>query len=169
MIPKNFISAICLVLSFILIAGILYPQFGEWQDLKHRIKNTLSQIKYKEEYFKNLAELSQKLEGFKENLLKIETALPEGPQLPALFHFLEKKASQTGLILKEVSTLSTKEDKISSLSLKVTLTGSYSNFKNFLSLLEKSSRWIEISEINFSSPGKGRIFIFNLTLKVYFY
>jgi Tfp pilus assembly protein PilO len=50
------------------------------------------------------------------------------------------------------------------------LSGSYPAFKNFLAILEKSAKIIEVENISFSSPAKDdSAFSFNVAVKFYSY
>jgi Tfp pilus assembly protein PilO len=90
--------------------------------------------------------------------------------MPFMYGFFKKKASESGLVLKDESFASEKESNYGS-GLKeqrfnLEVFGSYLAFKNFLSALEKSARIIEVESVSFSSPKEGEsILPFSLSVK----
>ena len=166
----------CLGLLLILGIGAVFSKYQEMSLLKSDIKNKKVELQYEKEYFSKLSALSKKLEKYNENLAKINSALPINPDLPDLLNFLQKSCSQSGLVLKKIgppSTSLTKEKdwntEIQETAFNIVVAGSYSAFKNFLSVLEKSSRIIVFESISFSSPQEEISWTFNLRLKTYSY
>jgi Tfp pilus assembly protein PilO len=92
--------------------------------------------------------------------------------LPELLNFFQKTASQSGLILEEVSPIeasSGEEKDIKTTRVNITLKGYYFDFKNFLLIVEKSARLIEIENIYFSSDELEELFTFELSARVHSY
>lgn len=179
--PKGLFTAIFLFLA-ILLLFLVWPKYQELSGLKVQQRLKLTQLEEIENYFSNLGQASQKLKVYQEALEKIDTALPQNPEASRLLNFLAKTSANNGLLLVEIGSLSSqvaqpkqqpakegeiaKEEMIlgeTSFSLK--LLGDYPSFKNFLSLLEKSARLIEVETISFSSTRAG-LFQFDLNLKV---
>ena len=95
------------------------------------------------------------------------------PIVPDLINFLAEKSSQNGLILEKVnldkiSSLE-KNSKIQKISLSLSLSGFYPALRNFISILQKSAKLIEIDSIIFSESKTGGVFSFNLKIKTYSY
>ncbi|MBU0476410.1 type 4a pilus biogenesis protein PilO [Patescibacteria group bacterium] len=174
--PRPFI--ITIIILSVLVSGvfIIWPEYQELTDSRRKIEEKKAEVEIKKEYFSHLSEVSQNLEEYSEELSKINSALPNNPSIPALFDFLQKAASQNGLVLKNIGSFSLisqkpaqqsapkpgeiavsnfpasrAEVKMTEIYLDISLSGSYSSFKNFLSTLEKSSRLIEVENISFSS------------------
>lgn len=124
-----------------------------------------------ENYFEELRKTASRLEGYKDVVLKIDSALPSNPLLPELFNFIQKLCSQSGLVLSKIGTISTNalpQGQLKETKAEITVSGNYSAFKNFLSGLEKSSRLIEVESVSFSATEK-EPFVFNLKIKIYSY
>jgi Tfp pilus assembly protein PilO len=139
--------------------------------INEKVAETDFDVQSQARYFQNLTETSQELKKYETSLLKIESALPRQSSLPELLNFLQKASSQTGLSLSGLSPFSTaptKEGNLGETKLNLAVVGTYSAFKDFISVLEKSARFIEVDNISFSSPKEG-LFTFNISLKVYFY
>ncbi|MDI6591445.1 MAG: type 4a pilus biogenesis protein PilO [Patescibacteria group bacterium] len=159
-------------MSLILVVVLILPQYQNLKSVQEEINQKRAEIKYSQEHFLKLNELSGELGKYSTQLSKIDSALPLSPSLPSLFGFLQKTSSESGLILKrfgEVTSESLPErEKIKEHSLPLALSGSYSSFKSFLSSLEKTARLIEIESLSFSSL-EGPPFNFNLKIKFHSY
>lgn len=177
--PANLINfaSIATATSFLVVillaVLVLWPKFQELEIVRGNIEEKKAELQAKEEYVLRLDELKVKLKEHQEEISKINTALPVNPSLPSLFNFLQKASSESGLILTEISpfTISSSEDfanlKEAIFSIKVS--GSYSSLKNFISILEKSARLIEVENLSLSLGGEGESPAFNLRLKTFSY
>lgn len=171
--PRILISIILFVITILIGIFLVWPNYLKFQNFQQQIKNKETELQYLEEYYQDLADLSEKLKGYQEELSKIDSALPESPDLPSFANFFQKTASENGLILKSLGSFSinplAQKTEIKEISFSPELSGSYSSFKNFLKALEKSSRMIEVENISFSSPKEGEIFDFKLEIKTHSY
>ena len=159
-------------LSVLLLFLLIWPKYQNLSSLNKEISKKELEFQSQEEYFQNLKDISERLKEYQESLSKIDSALPSNPSLPELCNFLQKTSSQSGLSLKEISpsSIATGGEEIKESKVNLTLAGSYPSFKNFLSVLEKSARMIELEKISFSSPKKEtESFDFDLIIKVYSY
>jgi len=177
------IILICLLILLTLGGYFLcWPKYQEFKGKKVEIETKDEEIGLKEEYLSNLEILSEKLSTYEEQLSKIDSALPEDPSVAALFNFFQKTSSENGLILTDidVSELFSSGDsaqdqessgeRIQKMSFSLSVGGSYSAFKNFLSAVYKNSRLIEIKSISFSSSEEVKdLFDFSLNLETQFY
>ena len=170
----NRLIVIVILLFISIVLGILLvlPKYEDLSFLQKKIGEKRAELQSQEAYLANLNQVALQLKNYQIPLSKIDSALPDDPQLPALFDYLQKTASQSGLVLKGISVVfitpgrEVKETRETPLSL--VLSGSYLAFKNFLSTLEKSARLIETESISFASAEEGP-FDFNLRIKVYSY
>ena len=150
--------------------GLVLPKYQSLKVIREEIKNRSIELQNKTEYFEQVKTISRQLEEFREELSKISSALPSDPSLPSLFDFLQKTASQTGLVLEEISLggIKTREtgketgevelkDALAGtkeIYLDLKLAGTYPSFKDFLSAIEGSARIIQVQQISLSSPTK---------------
>lgn len=164
---------ICFLITVILIFVLILPKREALNFSQKKVEEKIAEIQGKEEYFSNLSKISEALKNYTANLSKIDSALPEDPGLPILFDFLQRSSSQSGLVLTEANLSAlpspTQPSEIQETKVKLTVSGSYSSFKNFLSILEKSARLIEVESLSFSSPPKEESIKFDLQIKVYSY
>lgn len=167
-IPLVIIVSFALVL--ILGSLILWPRFQDLKLLNNQIGKMEEQLRSQENYFSNLNDAKTKFKEYELELSKIDSALPSDSSLPSFLNFLQKACSQSGLVLKSISPFgsSAMEEKsdLQANQTSIQVSGPYTAFKNFLSVLEKSARLIEVENIAFSSPQEESIFNFSLRIKV---
>ena len=178
--PRPFAIIIGLILLVVLGIAAVFPKYQNLNLLQLKVKEKEAEFQSEKEHFSNLDALSEKLKKYEKSLSNINSALAAEPGLPALFNFLQIAASQNGLVLKKIApTLPSplKEElvkkgwslEIRETGINLTVAGSYSSFKNFLSTLEKTARMIEIESISFSALERAGPIDFNLRIKVYSY
>lgn len=177
---KNYIPVLIVVFFLaILVVGFLliWPKSQESKILNKNIQDKKEEVKQAEAYFKNLKELKNQLaSNYPDVLSKISSALPADSSMPSLLKYLQESAMQSGLLLKSVSPSIDDSEKASGLKetkIDLTLEGSYNSFKNFLSVLENSSRLIETDSVSFSSASSKdkpeTLSSFNLQIKAFGY
>ena len=159
---------ILFLLLFAIFGGVFFvvPKNKNLILLKEKIQQKIIELETKEEYFSSLYQLYQKTKDYQDSLFKVELAVPDDPELPALFDFFQKSVSQAGLVLNKIELISadfprqskqvsieeilviSSKTPVREIYLNLNVNGSYSAFKNFLSILERSARLIEIESIN---------------------
>ncbi|OQX00969.1 hypothetical protein BWK69_00330 [Candidatus Parcubacteria bacterium A4] len=111
-------------------------------------------IQNKEDYIKDIKEKIKEVEAKKDQFDKIASALPEGVGVPAIFDFLQRAASQSGMVLKDTDAdffaSSSGGSNVKESNVSFSLMGSYQSFKNFLSAMEYSARLFEVNYLTFS-------------------
>ena len=136
-------------------------------------ENKEIEINSRNAYFQNLRSLSEKLEEFKEDVAKIEAALPSDPSPPSFYNFLQKTVSENGLILRNIGGFAvsplTSNPSLNAISLSLEVSGSYASLKNFLGAIEKSARIVEVNSISFSAPEEEGLFNFTLGIQAQSY
>lgn len=159
-------------------ATLLMPKFQELQDSNKMIEARKNEIEYRQEYFLKLTETSVKLKEYEMELSKIDTSLPDEPSIPSLFDFLQKTTSQSGMVLNDLGSFavspSSQHPGLKEINLRIDVSGPYSSFKTFLSVLEKTARLIDVSGISFSVSAEdqeksGNVIDFSLSLKTHSY
>ncbi|MFH1894360.1 MAG: type 4a pilus biogenesis protein PilO [Patescibacteria group bacterium] len=171
---KTIIVAVSFIAAIALMFFLVLPKY---ESLKSKItEKEIKEVNFKNrnDYYKKVSEISNELKKYSQELEKIDFALPREIFLPAIYGFFQERASESGLILIDERFDSSSVPK-ESLAKKeyhfdLELSGSYAAFKNFLAVLEKSARIIEVENISFSSPEKSKsVFSFNMSVKFYSY
>ena len=166
-----FYIAIVFVLSVVLIVVFILPQYKDFNSLKKEIIEKEARLQSQEDYLKELQQTLKEVEKRKEDFGKLESALPDELLLTDFLNFLQKTSSQTGLILKNISSVavSGEEKEVKTARINFELEGNYSSFKNFLLVIEKSARLIEVESISFKSPKEEEIFRFKIATIIHSY
>jgi len=187
---KRLFSYILLILfSILFLTLFIWPKYLQLLELKSKVLELEKNLKSSQEYFKKIEESFSKIKEKKEEVEKIKSALPSDPQVSETFNFLQKAASENGLLLKNISfsfvePQESKEGfeegiegletppapvppktKLRELKIKISLSGKYGDLKNFLKKIENSARLIEVE--NLSLKGK-EPFDIDLSLKTFF-
>jgi len=176
-IPNIFpaLAILGLVISIVLSVTVVEPAFRRVQLLEQQVQAKKDELKNKEEFYADIHVLAERLKDHDEQLAKIDTAIPDGVDIPDVYRFIENMAKGVGLNLTKTGGFTTKavpdNADLKETILDYQVSGPYQAFKYFLLALEKSSRMIEISEIGFGAPGdKSKAQdSFDFTLKIKFY
>jgi Tfp pilus assembly protein PilO len=167
------ITATSFLLALVLGIGLVHPEYQELQLMEEKIEARKIELQTKEAYLQELKEISQELKEYEAELSVIDSALPYDASLPSLLDFLQRISSENGLVLNSTKrtgiSLFEEESKIKENQLTLELTGDYPSLKNFLQVLEKSARLIEVESISFSAPEEEGPFTFDIVIKVYSY
>ncbi len=185
-------ALISVLLILVIVFGTVFlwwPKYEKFSGLRQELKDKEAAVKQKQDYFKKLEEISNELKSYQDQVAKVESAFPEAPSEADLLAFIQKSASQSGLLLKEAGnskvSAASQQQKIKDLnqsSFSISLTGKYDSLKSFLSALYKNSRLVEVSLFSLSQPketeapkAKGKIpvktdsFVFDLTITAPYY
>ncbi len=168
---KNYLifTIVGVLLSLLLVFVLVIPSYKDFQALDQKVAEKQRVLESQREYFEQLQNINDRLEGTEESFEKIDSAIPEGRDLANLMNYFQKSASRSGVIISSVSPAlvgSTASKKVHASQINLVLAGQYPDFKQFLSIIEKSARLIEIENISFSSPEEGNPFKFNISTKV---
>jgi len=169
-----------------------WPEYQEMSVLQAKVEVKKEEMAQSQDYLEELRDLENEVENYQEELDKVTSALPAEPSLPALFNYFQKVTAENGLILQNISASQqdlarasaqaakkaeegeqTQQVNTNDLPLNLTVSGSYSAFKNFLNSLYSNARIIEVLSINFTAPdaqeGEEQLFDFELQLKTHIY
>lgn len=172
--------AIIVFIVFSLLFGILvlWPKYDEIKTFNNNITSRTEELQYLKKYFSSLAKVDEELKTYSPEIAKIASGLPDDPAFSSLFNFIQKSCSQSGVVLKEISSFTITES-VNMPSVKESdtvfiITGSFASLKSFLSILESSARMIEVKNIVFSPLYEAEKmdidkFSINLRIKVYSY
>ena len=172
---KNYLIYVIttLSLSLLLIFVLVLPAYNNLNDLNNQIFEKEIFLQSQQEYFKELENVADKIEDQGESLEKIRSAIPIGNDLANLMNYFQRSASKAGVSMENVSpalVASTIGKKVRAIKINLIIAGEYPAFKDFLSIVEKSSRLIECENISFQSPSQeGDPFSFNVSTKIYYY
>lgn len=182
--PRLIIIVISLVLAVVLGLTLTWPKYQNLNSIQANIERQENELQSKTAYFSQIKDISEELVEYEDELSKISSALPLSLSLPSLFYFLQKTASETGLILKDITLIGVDVPKVGTgaekqqlsrakeIRVNLTLAGSYTSIKDFLLAVEKSAKLIEVSSLSFLAEEKEEsegIFTFKVDVKTYSY
>lgn len=173
---RNYLEAfVIVILAAAFIFFLTWPKYIEIRNTEGKIDEKKSEIKNREDYYANLENIAAELDNYQQNLEKINSAFPVNPDVPALMNFVQAAAMQSGLIMKgidysgsgsadvgkaglgqvqENSAGPAAKLSLQKYSIFTSLVGSYDNFKNFLKIIEKSSRLIVENQMSVDAKGQ---------------
>ena len=165
------ITAFCL--SLLLIFVLVLPVYNNLSDLNDQIFEKEVSLQSQQEYFWELEDVADRIEGQEESLEKIRSALPDGRDLPNLMNYFQRSASKAGISMESISpalVATVKGQKVRASRVNIIISGEYLALKDFLAIVEKSSRLIEIEDVGFQSPSElGDPFRFNISTRVHYH
>lgn len=152
---------IFLILAALVLFLFAVPQYRHYQDLRKAGMGKMAQYSGESIYFARISDILSNLQGRKEALEKIESALPAGFSLGPLMDFLYKKGSENGVLITSVvfaeSSLGLPEiapvsaaGQTQDVAFTLDARGSYNGLKNFLLAIDNSARLFETDSIAFS-------------------
>jgi len=189
--PRLATIIICLILSMILGFFLLWPQYQKFSEERWNVKKKQVEMSNQEEHFTDIENLSKDLQGYEEQLSKINSALPSASDVPALLNFLADAINTNGLSFEKLTSFSTNQvrktadsvaatangggvtSNIKEINIEFEVSGDYLALKNLISTLEKSARIIEVKSISLKKQtavaGQAAAPSFGLKIKSYYY
>lgn len=169
---RNYLEALVVVMVAAAVGYFMvWPKFAELQDAKLKVAEKNAELENQRDYYASLTEIAADLDRNSAGLKKIETALPANSDAPALMNFAQAAAMQSGLVLESIDYSGAKGASIApeagvavqegsqpvyslaSYDVSAALSGSYANFKDFLSRIEHSSRLIRVEAVSVNVRG----------------
>ena len=172
------ISPMLLVIILLVGGFFWWPRYENFKDLKSRVAQKEKEAIMEANFSADIKETLKKLENYKEETERIESAIPDDPSIPELFNFIQSESRYNGLILTNIQAdrivvAETNPDMEKAL-ISVSLSGAYPSIKNFLSSLHRNVRLIGVDSVSLTpvieekeGEEKKISFNFNLILKAY--
>jgi len=146
---------------FLLMFFLVVPEYNMFLQLRAEFGQKTAEFKAQSEYYTQVDKVYAELQGRKEDIKKIEDALPQESDFGKLVYSLQKFAKENGLIVQNLSLSKSLSNNIDTsvagntkeITFSLSLMGQYSSLEGFILSLEKSSRIFEIISISFGSAG----------------
>jgi len=146
---------------------LILPKYQKFESLKVQIENSELDLRQTESFYDKLEKLSEDLEGYQDQLSKIDLALPDDSSFAAisLINFIGNASGANGLNLKKLKSFSITspeppaqapgapaqpQSKVKDILVDFEVSGPYLALKNFINTLENSAKIIEIENLSFS-------------------
>lgn len=171
----NFYTGVGIIfLTLVAIVAFLIPSYNDFRKLKVELSIRERQIEEEIKYSQKLKDISNQINPYLSELKKIENAFPERDLiLPEFYNFIRQETARSGLVLQNVGIGTTSElDKDSDLMIttfSVSINGSYSSLKAFLSSIYRNIRIVNIDSVSIGAPSDSELFSIVLNVSVYSY
>ena len=175
-IDRPITIALILFAILLLVFFLVVPEYKTFRRLQIELAEKTAEFNAEHEYYAEIDRTYFDLQAHKEDIQKIDDALPKDPTLGKLVYFLQDSAKTNGLAIKDLflsksSAVSAKaniSNNVKDLVFSMDLMGSYPALGNFIGFLEKSSRIFEIINISFGST-TGPPYNFSVQIKTHSY
>lgn len=181
-IDRPITTGITLFVILLLVFFFVVPEYNRLKSLQQELGEKRAEYNAKFEYYNIIATAYNELQEYEEDIQKIDDALPSESSLGRLVYFIQKRGSESGMIIKSLflsKSSSSIRNGIKDVTFSLNLLGGYKSLGNFIRSLERSSRLFEITKISFNSgvgnsPARRRpetqfqtqqIYSFNLEIK----
>lgn len=168
---RFFLSVFLIGSSLVFGIFVVLPRFQAFSVIQKELNVKQTELESKDRYFANLKDIQDRINQ-EEFVVKIDAAMPNDPQLPALHNFLQSTAAGSGLSLRSISAMQNSPIqgiRLQRISTSLQLGGSYEGLKIFLSSLLRASRMTNVESITFSGPQVGTGFVFAIRTTSYSY
>ncbi|MDO8486353.1 MAG: type 4a pilus biogenesis protein PilO [Candidatus Staskawiczbacteria bacterium] len=153
--------AFIIFIIILLMYFFVVPKYYEFRSLQIELGKAEAEYDGKFAYYSEVSKIFRELEDRKDSLDKIDNAIPPSPQLADLIYFFQQKGTESGLIVKNILLTKmspvTSESSIKEIVFSLEMLGNYESLKNFLFLIENSSRLFEVGSISFGLQSTGQL------------
>lgn len=160
-INRLLIIAISLIATCLLGYFMVAPKYQEFSQLQTTLGSKEAEYNAKYVYYAEVNRVFNELSKRKDSLDKINNALPNNLSLSPLIYYLQKKSSESGLVIKNLfftkASASTPNNPLREVVFSMNVIGGYPALKSLLASLEKSANLFEVNSVSFNSPLTSKI------------
>lgn len=168
-IDRPITIAVIIFVIILLMYFFVVPKYFEFKQVQISVAKAEAEYNGKFAYYSEVTRIYREIQERRDDFAKIDDALPSKPQLADLMYFFKKKGTEAGLVVKSINLTKvapkTPESKVKDIYFSVDIVGTYEALKNFLSILENSSRIFEVGTIGFNSQSKNTVQAVSPTVK----
>lgn len=147
---RLYVSVIIIILVLVAAPFFLLPKYERLEEAKEKIETKKKQAEKERDYSETLKSAYYKIFEYKDELRKVDSAIPENDLLiPEFYNFLEEKSLYSGIIMDDISVDRTSEVDagLQKTNFTISFYSTYPTLKRFLSDLHNSARLIEIESV----------------------
>ncbi|MEK7203601.1 MAG: type 4a pilus biogenesis protein PilO [Patescibacteria group bacterium] len=146
---KNLLSAIIASVSVLVFFLLVLPTFDQTRMLRSSIGERADILNEAQEISDRINSLNQEIDSRRQNIDKLDRLLPKKKQVPELLSSMESIVSASGTTLIEMNLSDVvREGNVKKISATLKLNGDFASFMNFLDLLERNLRLIDVSNLD---------------------
>jgi len=158
-IDRPIAISITLFIILLLMFFLTWPEYNTFMKLRTDLGEKIAEYNAQYDYYATIDKVDFDLQGRKDDIAKIDDALPKDSNLGKIVYFLQKTANENGLTTRDLflskSSLSAASQKTSNsiqdIVFSIDLVGNYPSLENFIVSLEKSSRIFEVANVSFGA------------------
>ena len=139
-----------LIIALIFTQVGIIPKYDQYKRLNNQRKGVQQSLEMKQKYYAQLFTTKAKLNQEQTAVSKVGMALPEKEDAPALYRFIQEKASENGLVLKGLGGLKISRSENASIGVIQfggLVEGNYGALLSFLKSVEDSARLINVTSV----------------------
>ena len=174
-IDRPIAIALILFIILLLVFFLVVPEYNVFQKLQTELGGKMAEYVGQHDYYSAIDRAYYELQARKDDITKIDDALPQDPTLGNTMYFLQETAKGNGLSVKDLflskssaGAAGTSTNRIKDITFSMDLLGDYPALGVFLESLERSSRIFEVNSISFSSSTNPP-YTFSLQIKTHSY
>ncbi len=143
------LSSILTAVSIFIFFLLVLPAFDQTRMLRDSIEERDGILNEAREISARINDLNREIETRRQDIEKLDRLLPGEKQVPELLSNMESIVSASGMILTEMnlSEVAAQSD-IRKINATLKLNGGFASFINFLDLLERNLRLIDVSTLD---------------------
>ncbi len=175
------ITIIALAISIILGIFLFLPQYQDYKNAKIKLEQTKTEFANQDKYVQQLRVTGGQIEENQDIVDRLNQALPNYRDIPSFINFLKELSKSNGVSLDSIKwdSIKTEENnnqngknkkEFKTYSVKMSASGSYFAFRNFILSLEASNRLVDVKKAHFAiAKTTGELASFDLTINIHSY
>lgn len=184
MVNLNTIISLALILGLVAaLIWVVVPKYDSVSSLMKEISVLQSDLDKKIEIKQKIDDLEARYETYKGQIAKVSEILPPTKDYPGLLVTIQQLASTAGMMMNNIDvkdveaaavkgiiktkTSPAEEEVFKKMTITMTVSGSYEQFKAFLNLLETNIRIIDVDSVDFTYSEK-ELTKFNIQATTYY-
>lgn len=150
------VSVILLFAALLGAVFLVWPTYQEFMVLGHEVQERRDRLERGQKALAHLRKTQEEIIARQESFAKIDSAIPEDPQLPALYEHIQRLAASSHLVLTSIESKEGEApaNDVAVYVLKAEFQGSYEGLKTFLGGLKRSERILGVEKLTLSSDGE---------------
>lgn len=175
-IDRPITIALILFAVLLMVFFLVAPEYDTFGRLQTELGQKKAEFNAEFDYYAQITKIYFDLQSRKDDVKKIDNALPPSSDLGEVVYFLQESAKANGMMVKDLflsktstNVAETKVGGVKDIVFSIDLIGDYSSLESFIISLEKSARIFEITTITFGSESELSSKSFSLQIKTHSY
>jgi len=156
-IDRPIAIALILFVVLLLVFFLVVPEYKKFAELQIDLGEKTAEYNAEFEYYNAITKVYEELQSRKDDIKKVDDALPTDPDLGKIIYYVQKTAAENGMVMKDLflskSSLVRMQrgGEMKEITFSLDLVGDYASLEKFLIASEKAARLFEVTNISFGS------------------